>query len=85
MGRPVDISSGIQVRGYLDVSIARSEIDSVSLGNMTGAINICLGQAQTVRQLVKRIADEYQRRDLLQFGTRPYNQIDPPFVVSVSE
>ena len=85
MGRPVNLSSGFQVRDYLDVSIAGSKIAAVSLGNTTGAVNICSGQAQTVREMVERIADEFGRRDLLRFGTRPDNHFDPPCVVGVRD
>ena len=34
-----------------------------------------------VRELAEQIADEYGRRDLLKFGARPDNLIDPPCVV----
>jgi dTDP-6-deoxy-L-talose 4-dehydrogenase (NAD+) len=37
----------------------------------------------TVRELAERIADEYGRRDLLRFGARPDNLVDPPCVVGV--
>lgn len=37
----------------------------------------------TVRELVERIADEYNRRDLLRFGSRPENQIDPKVIVGI--
>jgi len=37
----------------------------------------------TVRQLAEQIADEFGRRDLLHFGARPDNLIDPSFVVGI--
>ena len=37
----------------------------------------------TVRQLAEQIADEYGRRDLLRFGAREDNQVDPPCVVGI--
>jgi nucleoside-diphosphate-sugar epimerase len=46
-------------------------------------VNICSGEAVTVRQLAERIADEYGRRDLLRFGAKPENSFDPPRVVGV--
>ncbi|HGG63060.1 MAG TPA: NAD(P)-dependent oxidoreductase, partial [Rhodobacteraceae bacterium] len=52
-------------------------------GKVTGAVNICSGRAITIRQLAERIADEYGRRDLLKFGARPDNLVDPPRVVGV--
>ena len=48
-----------------------------------GAINVCSGRRQTVRELAEEIADEFQRRDLLRFGSRPDSLVDPPCVVGV--
>jgi dTDP-6-deoxy-L-talose 4-dehydrogenase (NAD+) len=49
----------------------------------TGPVNICSGHGISVRALAESIADEYGRRDLLRFGARPDNLIDPPCVVGV--
>jgi len=48
-----------------------------------GPVNICSGLPTTIRQLAEQIADEYGRRDLLRFGVRPDNLVDPPCVVGV--
>ena len=39
------------------------------------------GAGITVRALAEQIADEYGRRDLLRFGARPDNLVDPPVLV----
>ena len=49
-----------------------------ALGRARRAVNICSGTPVTVRELAERIADEYGRRDLLRFGARPDNLVDPP-------
>jgi dTDP-6-deoxy-L-talose 4-dehydrogenase (NAD+) len=54
-----------------------------ALGSGQGPVNICSGTPVTVRELAERIADEYGRRDLLRFGARPDNLVDPPCVVGV--
>jgi dTDP-6-deoxy-L-talose 4-dehydrogenase (NAD+) len=82
-GQPVDLTSGKQIRDYLDVTIAGEKIAEISLGHACGAVNICSGQPQTVRELAEKIADSYGRRDLLRFGARPDNQFDPPCVVGI--
>jgi len=82
-GQPAELTSGTQVRDYLDVAIAGAEIAALALGSANGAVNICSGQAQSVRQLAEQIADEYGRRDLLRFGVRADNHFDPPCVVGV--
>lgn len=82
-GEPAELSSGTQVRDYLDVREAGRMIADVALGSVQGPVNICSGVPVTVRELAGRIADEYGRRDLLCFGTRPDNAFDPPRVVGV--
>ena len=84
-GEPADLTSGEQVRDFLDVRDAARLIVDHALGPHTGAVNICSGVAVTVRELIERIADEYGRRDLLRFGARPNNLVDPPRVVGVCQ
>ncbi len=82
-GEPAELSSGTQIRDYLDVAEAGEMIATLALGPVTGPVNICSGTAQTVRELAEKIADEYGRRDLLHFGARADNVFDPPCVVGV--
>jgi dTDP-6-deoxy-L-talose 4-dehydrogenase (NAD+) len=82
-GLPVRLTSGKQIRDFLDVREAGKMITETALGHQQGAVNICSGIPITVRQLAEQIADEYGRRDLLEFGARPDNLIDPPCVVGV--
>ena len=58
-------------------------IVDAALGTGQGPVNVCSGVPVTVRALAERIADEYGRRDLLQFGARADNLVDPPRVVGV--
>ena len=60
-------------------------IGDVALGIVQGSVNICSGIPITVKQLAEDIADEYGRRDLLKFGARPDNLIDPLCVVGLRE
>lgn len=80
-GEPAELTSGQQVRDFMDVCDAGQLIARVALGEMQGAINICSGMPLTVRNLALRIADEFGRRDLLRFGVRQGNVTDPPYVV----
>jgi nucleoside-diphosphate-sugar epimerase len=82
-GEPAKLSSGSQVRDFLDVREAARMIVDVALGSQEGPVNICSGKPVTVRELAERIADEFGRRDLLRFGARPDNPVDPPCVVGV--
>lgn len=82
-GEFVDMTSGEQVRDFVDVADAGTMIADAALGDITGPINICSGVPITIRALAERIADKYGRRDLLRFGARPDNAFDPPHIVGV--
>lgn len=82
-GQPAELSSGTQIRDYLDVRKAGGMIVSAARSGVLGPVNICAGTPVTVRQMAEKIADEYGRRDLLRFGARPDNLTDPPCVVGV--
>jgi nucleoside-diphosphate-sugar epimerase len=82
-GERAELSSGTQIRDFLDVREAGRMIAETALERVQGPVNICSGKPVTVRQLAERIADEYGRRDLLRFGARPDNLVDPPVVVGV--
>jgi nucleoside-diphosphate-sugar epimerase len=84
-GEPAELSSGTQVRGYLDVREAGRMIADVALGRQEGPVNICSGKPVTVREVAERIADEFGRRDLLRFGARADNPADPPSVVGMRD
>ncbi|MBU2601979.1 MAG: NAD(P)-dependent oxidoreductase [Actinobacteria bacterium] len=84
-GQPADLTSGDQIRDYLDVSVAGRMITDIAFGAEQGPVNICSAMPITVRQLVEGIADEYGRRDLLRFGARPDGIGDPPCVVGARD
>tara|TARA_B110000503_G_scaffold141577_1_gene235528 strand:+ start:1111 stop:1950 length:840 start_codon:yes stop_codon:yes gene_type:complete len=82
--KKVELTSGTQIRDYLNVSDACNKIAEIVIGGQVGPINICSGIPITVRQLAEQISDEYGKRELLNFGTRPDNFVDPPCVVGIS-
>lgn len=82
-GQVAELTSGCQVRDFMDVREAGRMIAEVGLGTRQGPINVCSGVPVTVRALAERIADEYGRRDLLGFGMRADNDVDPPRVVGI--
>ena len=83
VGDFVELTRGNQVRDYLDVKVAGERIVDVVCSDKNGSINICSGEAITIRQFTENIADEYGQRNLLRFGVRPDNIFDPPCVVGV--
>lgn len=80
-GIRADLTLGNQVRDFIDVRDAGEMIAASALGNESGAVNICSGIPVTIRQLAERIADEYGRRDLLNFGGRSESRFDPPVIL----
>lgn len=82
-GKPAELTSGRQVRDYLDVREAADRIVDVATGGVTGPVNICSGVPVTVREIAERIADEHDARHLLRWGARADNLTDPPVVVGV--
>jgi nucleoside-diphosphate-sugar epimerase len=82
-GEPAELSSGTQIRDFLDVRAAGRMIVEAALSPVQGPVNICSGKPVTVRQIAETIADEFGRRDLLRFGVRPDNLLDPPCVVGI--
>ena len=81
--QPALLTSGNQIRDFLDVAEAGRLIVDSALAGTQGPINICSGRPVTVRQLAESIADEYGRRELLRFGARPDNLVDPPCVIGL--
>ena len=82
-GEPALLTSGKQVRDFIDVRESARLIVDAAFGGVRGASNICTGIPMTVRELAERIADEYGRPDLLRFGARPDSLFDPPRVVGI--
>ena len=81
--QPVELTSGKQIRDYLDVKEAAVRIIEATFSEKYGPINICSSIPITVRELAERIADEFEKHDLLQFGMRLENQVDPSVIVGV--
>ena len=84
-GESAELTSGNQIRDFIDVSEAGRLIGEAVLNVVQGPVNICSSIPITVKQLAENIADEYGRRDLLKFGARPDNLIDPLCVVGLRE
>lgn len=82
-GEPAELTSGNQIRDFLDVADAGRMIADLVVSDQTGPVNICSGTPITVRQLALQIADEYGRPDLLIFGARTDNLIDPLCVIGI--
>lgn len=82
-GQIAELTSGDQIRDYMDVYEAGKLIADLSLADKAGAINICSGHPQTIKSIAQNIANQYGRPDLLKFGARKENLLDPPIIIGV--
>lgn len=79
-GDVAELTSGHQIRDFLDVADAGKLIIEIATGAKQGAFNICSGVPVTVREFAESLADLYGGRDLLKFGARPDNPLEAPIV-----
>jgi|TARA_B110000483_G_C18188298_1_gene539883 dTDP-6-deoxy-L-talose 4-dehydrogenase (NAD+) len=82
-GQSADLSSGNQVRDFIDVTFAGQIIGDIALSKQSGAINVCSGQPKTIREHAIEVAKNYGREDLLNFGAREDNPLEPEYVVGI--
>jgi len=83
LNKPVLLTSGNQVRDYMDVKDAAKLIINTSFSELCGPVNICSGKGITIREFVKNIAKEFGNYELLKFGERHDNLLDPDYVVGI--
>jgi dTDP-6-deoxy-L-talose 4-dehydrogenase (NAD+) len=84
-GEVAELTSGNQIRDFLDIEVAGKMIADAAIATTEGPLNICSGIPITVRQLAEKVADEFGLRDLLKFGARPDNLVDPPCIVGLPQ
>jgi len=82
-GEPALLTTGTQIRDFIEVREAARMIVDASSADVQGALNICSGIPTTVRELAELVASEYGGTHLLQFGARLSNLYDPASVVGV--
>ena len=79
----VELTSGTQIRDYLDVDIASQKIIRVALGDKKGPFNICSGEGISVRQFAEQIALKYGKLELLSFGAKEGRPDEADCIVGV--
>lgn len=82
-GEVAKLSHGAQLRDFIDVVAAGRMIADTVRTKQAGPVNICSGVSQTIRSFAENIADQYGRRDLLEFSPVIANPHDPMAVVGV--
>lgn len=77
----VGLTSGRQVRDFIDVRQAGEQIAEISIRDAGGVYNICTGVGVSVKDLAEGIAARVNKQHLLKFGVRPDNPFDPVYMV----
>lgn len=78
---PAKCSHGKQIRDYLHVEDVAHGLVSVLDSSVEGAVNVCSGQATTLREMVLTIGNILQKPELIQLGAIPARANDSPLVV----
>lgn len=81
-GEQFDTTLGEQVRDFLHVEDVGTGVVAAAKTGLDGIVNVGSGSPVTVRRIVETIGAKLGRPELANFGARPYNPTDPPFVVA---
>lgn len=84
-GRPAPCSHGLQIRDYLHVEDVAGGLVAVLDSDVHGPVNVCSGQAVTLREIVLSIGREIGRPDLVQIGALPARANDVALVVGAND
>lgn len=83
-GAPVPVTHGRQVRDFLHIADAASALATVVESDARGPVNIGSGAPVPVREIVESAGRLTGRSDLIRWGARAENLLDPPRVVAIN-
>ncbi len=78
--KPFPASPGAQVRDYIHVSDVATALCTLFEKRADGIFNISTGSPVSISQLLKTIGSIMNKTDLIQLGTLPYRNWEPPFI-----
>ena len=81
-GRSINCSPGLQQRDFLHVGDVAAAFVQALHSEWTGSFNIGSGKGIAVRDIVRSLADEAGRPDLIRLGALPANPSEPPLLVA---
>jgi nucleoside-diphosphate-sugar epimerase len=76
-GEPVELTSGTQLREFIHVDDVGGALATLLESDLAGPVNIALGEAIRVRDLVERASRIAGGEHLLRFGVRPLQAGEP--------
>jgi len=71
-GVPADVTAGEQTRDYMHVADAAAGIVTLARPGVAGVVNVCSGEARTLRQVLETLGRLVGKADLVRIGARPY-------------
>ena len=77
LGRPADCTDGVQERDFLHVDDLARALSALLGGNVAGAVNVASGSAIAVRDLIREVAAQLGRPDLIRLGAITRHPDDP--------
>lgn len=80
-GDPAKTSHGKQIRDYMHVQDVADGMVALLDSEVTGTVNVCSGQATTLREIVLTIGRLVGKPELIQLGAIPARANDTPLVV----
>lgn len=83
-GEPAPCSHGRQIRDYMHVQDVADGIVSVMESGHQGAVNVCSGEALTIRDIVLTLGRLAGRPELVRLGAIPARANDAPLVVGAN-
>lgn len=79
---PALCSHGNQIRDYLYVQDVADAFVTLIESNVQGAINIASGNPVSLKEIVYKIADKLNRKDLVRLGAVPASANEPRLIVA---
>lgn len=81
-GRPASCSHGNQIRDYLYVEDVANAFIALLESEVQGPVNIASGYPVSLKEIVYKIADKLNRKDLVRLGAVPASANEPRLIVA---
>jgi nucleoside-diphosphate-sugar epimerase len=82
-GTPIEVTDGSQVRDFVYATdVADLFVRLLTTLDAEGAYNVGTGRGTTVREVIERVADHFNARELVHFGARPARNDEPRSLVA---
>ncbi len=81
-GQPFKCTEGTQLRDFIHVQdVGEAIVSCLEAKQVCGIVNICTGEAVSVREVISLIAAEFNALGLVEFGAIPMNPHEPKAMV----